>query len=163
MSRSLTVLALAGMLGGCASSLSGLGGTESYGCKAPDGVQCTSVSGVYANTRAGEHRAPTPDKLGPAQYGASSLAAASAIPSPLRSAPRVLRLWIAPWEDRDGDLHEESVVNVVVDPGRWLIEHVRPRPRDSFATVPVPIAPDAATAAHPVRAPSPDRTPTESR
>ena len=31
-------------LGGCASSLSGVGGAENYGCKAPVGARCTSVS-----------------------------------------------------------------------------------------------------------------------
>ena len=40
------------ILGGCASSLSGVGGTQSYACKAPIGAQCTSVSGVYANANA---------------------------------------------------------------------------------------------------------------
>ena len=37
------------VLSGCASSLSGVGSTENYACKAPIGAQCTSVSGVYAN------------------------------------------------------------------------------------------------------------------
>ena len=35
-------------LAGC-SSLSGLDGTSSYGCKAPEGVKCLSVSGTYYN------------------------------------------------------------------------------------------------------------------
>ena len=37
-----------------------------------------------------------------------------------------MALWIAPWEDADGDLHEASFVHVVIDTGRWLIERVRP-------------------------------------
>ena len=35
-------------LSGCAN-LSGLDGTSSYGCKAPEGVKCDSVSGTYYN------------------------------------------------------------------------------------------------------------------
>jgi conjugal transfer pilus assembly protein TraV len=30
-----------------------------------------------------------------------------------------VRLWIAPWEDSEGDLHEASVVHLVIDQGRW--------------------------------------------
>jgi conjugal transfer pilus assembly protein TraV len=28
--------------------------------------------------------------------------------TPIRSAPRLLRVWFAPWEDTDGDLHDQS-------------------------------------------------------
>ena len=52
------------VLSGCASSLSGVGSTESYACKAPIGAQCTSVSGVYANANPlaarAVHEAPLP-------------------------------------------------------------------------------------------------------
>jgi conjugal transfer pilus assembly protein TraV len=39
-------------LAGC-SSLSGVGGESEYACKAPDGVPCMSMDGVYANVRQG--------------------------------------------------------------------------------------------------------------
>jgi len=131
-------------LGGCASNLSGIGGTPTYACKAPAGAQCTSVSGVYANAGQGArqllgldaHRAIGSGALGaPASTATTGSPTASpgAAPAPsaaaLRTAPRVLRLWIAPWEDSDGDLHEASTVNVLIDHGRWLIERVRPAPR----------------------------------
>lgn len=134
-------IALAAILTGCASSLSGIGGSERYACKAPEGALCTSVSGVYSNSL---HRAIT-DAGTPAKSTtsiASSYEATGRAPSQLegspnglRSEPRVLRLWIAPWEDADGDLHEESVVHVVVDNGRWLIEHVRPPVRSRMDRV----------------------------
>ena len=40
-------LALA--LAGCASTMSGLDGQGRFSCKAPDGIACASLSGVYAN------------------------------------------------------------------------------------------------------------------
>ena len=58
----------------------------------------------------------------------------------MRSEPRVLRLWIAPWEDSDGDLHDASLVHVVVDTGRWLIERVRPVPRNRLDGITPPTA-----------------------
>ena len=157
------VLVLA--LSGCASSLSGVGGTERYACKAPEGALCTSVSGVYANSihgafRPAERRLPRASSAPPAAYGATPLALGGAAPADtvgtplhrLRSNARVLRVWIAPWEDSDGDLHEASTVHVLVDTGRWLIEHVRPATGsrvDGVAPPPPPLVQEAAPAKTP--------------
>jgi len=136
-------------LSGCASTLSGVGGTDGYACKAPEGAMCTSVSGVYANTAQSLQQPAKPaEKKSPpaaiAIYGATSIAPgghALASSTSIRSNPRVLRLWIAPWEDSDGDLHEEALVHMVVDTGRWLIEHVRPVSRNRVDGVAPPVAP----------------------
>jgi len=156
-------------LSGCASSLSGLGGTENYGCKAPEGVMCNSVSGVYANAIHGNLR-PTPSpnaqspSAAPTVYGAASVtlgqpAAPGATGDTIRSNPRLLRVWIAPWEDSDGDLHEEGYLHVIVDSGRWLIEHVRPAARSGIDGVapPAPVVPSVT----PSKAPSDSETPLE--
>ena len=163
-------LALALALSGCASTLSGIGGTDGYACKAPAGSQCTSVSGVYANSA---HGMPVPVKPVPIQppmatpaiYGAPPIAAGGTASTPatsIRTSPRVLRLWIAPWEDADGDLHEESLVHVLVDSGRWLIEHVRPasRPRVDGVAPPILPVPESSPAKGPSEAPqAPTRFP----
>ena len=187
------------ILGGCASSLSGVGGTPSYACKAPIGAQCTSVSGVYANASANAgtnsdlvasramHEALRPQGLlampsipvppqrtMPASTGAististssaSSSAAAGTAPPPAttgrRSPPRVVRLWISPWEDADGDLHEASFVHVVIDTGRWLIERVRPVPRSRIDIATPPLALPSAATAVPETRPAADLIPIE--
>ena len=160
----LLVGATATLLGGCASTMGGLGGEGSYACKAPVGSQCTSVSGVYANSIHGQPPAsalPKPAKEPTSTAVAATVASAStaapglgAPPSALRSQPRVLRLWIAPWEDADGDLHEASVVHVLVDTGRWLIERVLPANRQRVDAVQPPI-PSAAPASGPASASEP--------
>ena len=164
--HSLAPLLVLGLtLTGCASGLSGIGGTDGYACKAPTGTQCTSVSGVYANTAQGMpmptkapgNKSPSP---APTLYGATSIAPAAQTTSSrtgMRSSPRVLRLWVAPWEDADGDLHEESLVHVLVDTGRWLIETVRPAPRNLIDGVapPVPSAQDAGAARPSTETPQP--------
>lgn len=135
-------------LSGCASLMSGIGGSERYACKAPEGVTCTSVSGAYANSAHGTPQAaqlpaakrPSP----PTFYGATSIApgAAGSSMAPagrIRSDPRLLRVWVAPWEDSDGDLHEEAIVHVIVDSGRWLIDHVRPASRSRIDAVAPPL------------------------
>ena len=155
-----SILALAAAaLSGCAS-LSGLDAFASYACKAPDGVTCMSVSGVYANSTR-EPLAPAQEPAtsspgSPATYGASSVApaqaaAAGAASHAIRSGPRLLRVWIAPWADSDGDLHEQGYVHMLVNTGRWLIDHVRPAPREQVDGVAPPPAPPPA--------PTPSKTP----
>jgi len=149
-------------LSGCASTLSGVGGADGYACKAPEGAMCTSVSGVYANTAQGMQKPTKPaekksPQSGPAIYGAASIASGKPVPASgtsIRSNPRVLRLWIAPWEDADGDLHEEALVHMVVDTGRWLIEHVRPVSRNRVDGVAPPVAPV-------IQEPAPAKAPSE--
>ena len=152
MSRIRVLLLAVGViaLSGCASSMSGVGGTDSYACKAPEGALCTSVSGVYANSAHGSAQPAKPSVTkatvaAPVIYGAASIApghpTASATPgNAIRSNPRVLRVWIAPWEDSDGDLHEEAFIYLIVDTGRWLIEHVRPAARSRIDGVAPPVS-----------------------
>jgi len=106
-------------------------GESKFSCKAPDGVTCSSLSGVYANAVAnnlpglrkdgkGDPAARPPSKESP--DGTITGQAASS-GDPLRTQARVLRIWIAPWEDTEGDLHDQSYIYVVANAGRWTIEH----------------------------------------
>ncbi len=176
-------------LGGCASTLSGVGGAENYACKAPVGAQCTSVSGIYANATHSLSEIPRPpqkpaapivmspsydtnpptpvlaasqalthsgpaghaDKIPKAAAPNATIRASTATVAPaattLRTNPRVLRLWIAPWEDGDGDLHDASSVHVVVDTGRWLIDRVRPAAHSRLDVATPPLTPPTPSAA----------------
>jgi len=174
----LQLAAIAGLLGlmgsfsGC-SNLSGLGGSAEMTCAAPPGMPCQSVSGVHANASAGT----LPSQRGvsappPADATAAQAAPAAGQPqtrmTPLlaagddgaalgaiRSDPTLIRIWIAPWEDTDGDLHSDSYLYLQVDSGRWLIEHNRERVRRQFAPTPASAAAlsgSPAAAAAPARA-----------
>ena len=163
MSRLVALLGGVASLAGC-MSLSGLSGNSSYACKAPDGVTCQSVSGTYANAvannlpaqRARATPAAAPD-LAPPASAASSPTARNAPPDaaqvlPLRSAPRILRLWFKPWEDADRDLYDQGYVYVQVDGGRWLVEHAQRTIREAYAPVRAPAGRAAADPA--LRAPA---------
>ena len=41
---------------------------------------------------------------------------------PLRSPSRVMRIWIAPWEDSRGDLHAPGYLYTEIDPRRWTLD-----------------------------------------
>lgn len=138
---------------GCAS-ITGLNGSADYGCKAPAGVRCDSVSGTYYNALQNNlpsqqpTRKPDPGSSVlpalPASQPSASLRTDAVTPAsagaalaahPLRAQPRVLRLWYKAWEDADRDLVDQGYVYVQVDNGRWLIDHAQQRTRDAYAPV----------------------------
>ena len=164
------ILLLLPAMTACAN-LAGLDGKSEFACRAPDGVVCTSVSGVYANTVAGTlptRQADHPQGVAPESaaeiqqkgqvdtprpYGATPPAsAAPAAGTPLLSPPRVLRLWLAPWVDEDGDLHDQAYLYVMWHRGAWQLGHTEADIRRQFA----PIAPISAA---PVSTPSAVRIP----
>ncbi|MBI5721055.1 MAG: TraV family lipoprotein [Burkholderiales bacterium] len=148
---------LALLLAGC-SSMSGLSGSSSYACKAPEGVACDSVSGTYANavqnnlpsqqgraidkpSVARPERMTDPPRLAPRLGNTATPPAAVGLPPTpvaLRSAPRVLRLWFKPWEDADNDLYDQGYVYVQIDPGRWQVDHVQRQIREAYAPLKPP-------------------------
>lgn len=73
-----------------------------------------------------EQAAQAPTYYGtPAERGARVSPAAMEAPYsgvPLRTAPRVLRIWMAPFEDAEADLHDQKLVYVTVHTGRWVLE-----------------------------------------
>jgi conjugal transfer pilus assembly protein TraV len=54
---------------------------------------------------------------------------------PLRQGPKVLRVWIAPLEDSEGQLHDQRYVYAVVHQGRWAIEVNRANIQRQFRPV----------------------------
>lgn len=143
--RSLALVLCAAALGGC-TSLSGYDATSKFACPAPGGVLCDSMSGIYAKSQ--EHTLPAQLASRPASGPASPTAdlptgvLTSPIHSgtPIRSAPSVARVWFAPWEDSDGDLHDQSYLYLTLDGGRWLLDHNQRRIRDAYRPVRPPVA-----------------------
>lgn len=160
------------LLAAC-GDLSGLGGKSQYACAAPKGVQCDSVSGNYYNSfqpggsgNGNATKLPIDSALPTTTSGAQTVlhrpsAAHVARPSPLlepaalRSPPRIVRLWIKPWEDSEHDLVDQSYVYVQTDPGRWQIAHAQRQIRDAYAPLkpPAPLAAIPAAQAPPVAVP----------
>jgi conjugal transfer pilus assembly protein TraV len=142
----------AGALGGC-GSMSGLDAQSSFSCKAPAGVSCQSISGTYANAAQNNlpfQRQQDDPKKGeePEGGGVEPWLAAERTANisprnlqapnsgmPIREPPLVLRVWIAPWEDDTGDLHDQSYFYTMVHPGKWLVEANRSAISQEFRPV----------------------------
>lgn len=168
MSRFFKAAALvfvASAMAGCAGGLSGLTPDSGFKCKAPDGVQCASMSGVAANLRAnnlpgqrknghtstegeGSRKSGVTPKYETTKTGFAGSGGIVNAPGAIRSEPETIRIWAAWWEDAEGDLNEDSKVYLVVNPGRWLVEHNSRQIESEFAPSRVAIsAPSAAAAA----------------
>jgi conjugal transfer pilus assembly protein TraV len=163
MPASYMVVACAAVTLSACTNMSGLDGKAEYGCKAPQGVQCESVSGNYYNALQNnlpsqrQGRSPEVDaekthvtrspnvpadtrsagSLNTMQAGTDGLSATS-VAAPLRSQSRMLRLWFKPWEDADHDLYDQGYVYVQIDNGRWLVDHAQRRIRDVYAPIRAP-------------------------
>ena len=158
MRRLAAAVLVPAILGGCASTMSGFDGGSQFACKAPDGVTCSSLSGVYANAVANNLPALRKDGKGDAKGAPRTGEVVGRAPSsgePIRSQPKVLRVWIAPWEDADGDFHDQSYVYVVADPGRWVIEHNQKRIVNRYRPTFVQTAPAVQTQKPATPSPSP--------
>ena len=151
----ITAAAAALALTAC-GSVSGLDAKDSFSCKAPDGVLCESMTGIYANAQANnlpgqrvKHGNGTDDvsRAKATEAGTGVLTKPIYSGTPIRSAPLILRVWFAPWEDTDGDLHDQSYVYLPVDSGKWLIEHNRRRILDAYRPVRAPAVQAAPAAA----------------
>ena len=102
-----------------------------------DGEQCDSIKSVYEKKMLGADETPSKGnvkKSGDKQqkgvthsYPSEEAGVVRSLfyeeGKPLRLPPRVIRIWIAPWEDSDGDLHQPSYIYSEISPkrGRWLL------------------------------------------
>jgi conjugal transfer pilus assembly protein TraV len=129
-------------LAGCVSTMSGLDGQGKFSCKAPDGISCASLSGVYAN--AVQNNLPGQRTSAEAAKGQQLVQKIARQPpssgEPIRSAQQVRRVWLAPWEDDEEVLHDQSYFYLVVDPGQWQVEYSRRKASEAYRPVAPPKA-----------------------
>ena len=110
--RVCLVAMIAVMLAGCAKDQ---GSTLS--CPGPGATGCDSLSTVYERTT------QEPAKVVRQEVRLRT----TPLPSkPQYSPPRLLRVWIAPWKDEDGDLHDQQHLYLVLEPASWSIGLVEP-------------------------------------
>jgi conjugal transfer pilus assembly protein TraV len=116
----------------CLSLLTGCAGT--YGCKGfPDLPICKSAveafqatDGAVSSTKPEDNQAlsaanPVPRVEVPGSLRAIAPNPRFDDPTPIRTPPKIMRIWIAPWEDNEGDLQVSSYVFTELEPRRWMI------------------------------------------
>lgn len=127
----LTLATVSGLLmlnTGCATK---------YGCSGmPDGARCTPTTEIYEQTHHGQLPTPSGDGAGSndttqgtrsTRQTDSSVMPPYLVPYlataqvPIRTPAQVMRIWIAPYEDRNRDLHVPGLVYTDIEERKWLL------------------------------------------
>lgn len=103
---------------GCAGDTSS--GTLS--CPAPGETGCASLDEVYQASAGKSTSAPNAETLRRVRQVAGRV-------EPELRHPRVVRVWLAPWQDEEGDLHDHQYLYLVIEPPRWDVDHLHIPPR----------------------------------
>jgi len=98
-----------------------------YGCKGmPDEPQCLSTTQAYQVTNPAlaepsvDQDTPIEPQLQPSPPLQQPVPKIED-PTPIRTPSQVMRIWIAPWEDSEGDLMVSNYVYTELEPRRWMI------------------------------------------
>jgi conjugal transfer pilus assembly protein TraV len=131
----LTFVLLTILLSGCA--------TPKYACGVPDGIGCKPLSEVHRMAQNGSLKSQavpdnrdtseqdqdeedfnnTEGEQTPSLPSRRSVGLATVTPgTPLFIPPRTMRVWVAPWPDEDGTLHDETYLYLRLDNGHWVME-----------------------------------------
>lgn len=140
--------ALLPLLAGC--SFMGLGKGD-FSCPGgiDGGVRCMTARQVYLATDGSDTVRPTqeadhasdvppatssgpPTAISPGTGGSVPVPTIEQ-PLPIRSQPGVMRIWIAPWEDDEGDLHADGYVYTEIESRKWSLGNRFRAPRADFA------------------------------
>ena len=123
--RNFIVLGLAAAgLSGCSTN------SETFDCKEGKGVGCKSILAVNKMVDQGSfgESPETPGTVLPV-LGSPHNPTIQYVETPLsddmvinRIKEEHLRVWIAPHQDEQGNLHEGSIVHTVLKPGYWHIQ-----------------------------------------
>lgn len=101
---------------------------DKFDCPAQSGIRCESITSINARVDRGElgvhginsienktmEAIPTyiPHQLNTPHYSSKG--------EPLRYAETVQRVWVAPFEDKQGNYHQENDIYTVAKPGKWI-------------------------------------------
>jgi conjugal transfer pilus assembly protein TraV len=103
-----------------------------YGCKGmPDDPKCLSTTEAYqvtdkalpelSKTETSKSEAVKAEAIAPFPRHVRQPVPKIDDPTPIRTPAQVMRIWIAPWEDSDGDLMVSGYVYTELEPRRWMI------------------------------------------
>lgn len=114
---SLSILVLTG----CATT------KENFDCKYGKGVGCRSITEVNDMVNQGKlGKEPSPENFSSNTVPSPVLISGNFTTTDSMSVQRVteehLRLWIAPFQDKQGNFHEGALVHTVLKPGFWQVE-----------------------------------------
>jgi len=137
--KRFTLFIVAVSLAGCSAK---------YGCKGmPDDPTCTSAVEAYKATDKAKSTVHSSDTAPAASETAATAMPETLVepapvpriddPTPIRTPSKVMRIWVAPWEDADGDLNVSGYVFTELEQRRWMIGKSAPAQSPSISPLQV--------------------------
>lgn len=108
-------------LSGCSSNLN-----SNFDCPMKPGVMCQSLDGVNTQVDQGKLGSNNSGQLNIGQtafdgnFAPTYPAAVMQPGQPLRYGETVMRIWVAPYQDKDGNYYQPSTFYTIVKPGHWI-------------------------------------------
>jgi conjugal transfer pilus assembly protein TraV len=98
---------------------------------AVDAYKATDKSNTTIRSSKGEHANSEEQSVSVVNTQPARLVPAPKIddPTPIRTPSKVMRVWIAPWEDSDGDLNVSGYVYTEIEPRRWMVDKAPTQPQ----------------------------------
>lgn len=117
--RLLFLIIISCLMAGCA------GMNAKFDCPRKPGVYCESLDQVNARVSRGELGNNTSEYSKPITFQSAatiqdSNARLKGLKEPLRYGETVMHLWVAPFEDAEGNYHQASDIYTVVHPSFWI-------------------------------------------
>ena len=107
-------------LSGCVSTMS------PPKCSDSTGLQCARVDQINHLVDSGQwglpvsNVLPTGNSSGPYDNFSTPYPSGLKTGQPLWSGETVMRIWLAPYEDKQGNYHQASRIDTIVKPGHWV-------------------------------------------
>jgi conjugal transfer pilus assembly protein TraV len=128
----ITLVATSVALAGCAGTFN-TSDNDSFGCGLPKGETCKTPSAVYKSTNADLPKTEFDEPLNIQKSIPGLAATAKAVPAPgvayttapgprpIREPAQVVRIWIAPWVDKNDNLSLAQYQYAEIKPRTWSI------------------------------------------
>ena len=128
----ITLAATSVVLAGCAGTFN-TSDNDSFGCGLPKGETCKTPSAVYKSTNADLPKTEYDEPINIQKSIPGLAATAKAVPAPgvayttapgprpIREPAQVVRIWIAPWVDKNDNLSLAQYQYAEIKPRTWSI------------------------------------------
>lgn len=127
----LTICGFSSLLTAC-GSITGLQDAKSdFACSVDLSPRCASLSSVHESLDKEEVQSEALSTAVVISDGTPSgdpIATDTPLMAPKRSPEEILRVWVAPYIDEDGDLHAEHVIFTTIREARWAPETLDIKP-----------------------------------
>ena len=107
---------------GMVLTLTGCATNQRFDCKQSSGINCQSLSEIDRRVTTGEigNNTKVKAKKSNSLYFSENLSPSLEAKNNLRTKEEVAKIWVAPYETKEGVYHEAKALQTVLKPAKWV-------------------------------------------